>query len=49
VASGEIAAQILAGGAALWGFTDEDFAKADAAMERLRGRRQDTAEPAGVR
>jgi predicted TIM-barrel fold metal-dependent hydrolase len=45
----EIAAQILAGGAALWGFTDEDFAKADAAMERLRGRRQDTAEPAGVR
>jgi hypothetical protein len=45
----EITAQILAGGAALWGFTDEDFAKADAAMERLRGRRQDTAEPAGVR
>ena len=34
----DIAAQILAGGAALWGFTEEHFAKADAAMERFQQR-----------
>jgi predicted TIM-barrel fold metal-dependent hydrolase len=45
----EIAAQILAGGASLWGFTDADFAKADAAMQRFEARSQQTAEPAAVR
>lgn len=39
----EMAAQILAGGAGLWGFSAEDFKKADAAMERFR-RRQGSGE-----
>jgi predicted TIM-barrel fold metal-dependent hydrolase len=34
-ASREVAAQILGGGAALWGFTAEDFARADAARKTL--------------
>jgi uncharacterized protein len=44
--SRDTAAQILAGGAALWGFGDEDFEKADAAMGRLPHSRQASAEPA---
>ena len=34
----EIAAQIFLGGAHLYGFTDDDFAKADAAATRNAGR-----------
>jgi predicted TIM-barrel fold metal-dependent hydrolase len=47
--SRETAAQILAGGAALWGFGDEDFAQADAAMARFRQTRQRPAEQAIAR
>jgi hypothetical protein len=43
--SRDTAAQILAGGAALWGFDDEDFEKADAAMARFQYTRQASAEP----
>jgi predicted TIM-barrel fold metal-dependent hydrolase len=43
----EMAAQILLGGAGLYGFGDEDFAKADAAMERFRSSRG-TRQPVGV-
>jgi hypothetical protein len=32
----EIAAQIFMGGASLYGFTDADFAKADAAAKRMK-------------
>src|SRR5947199_1110731 len=41
----DVAAQILVGGAALWGFTADDFARADAAMERFQQR---VAEPVGA-
>lgn len=43
----EMAAQILSGGAGLWGFTEEDFKKADAAIEGFR-RRQGSAQPAAA-
>jgi len=45
----DMAADILAGGAGLWGFTEEDFRKADAAMARFRRDRQGIAEPAAAR
>ena len=43
-ASREVAAQILLGGAGLYGFTDAHFAKADEAMKRFKSRRG-SAEP----
>ena len=42
--SRETAAQILAGGAALWHFTGEDYRKADLAMDRFRQERSGVAE-----
>ena len=40
----EMAAQILLGGAGLWNFSESDFQKADAAMERFT-RSHGVAEP----
>ncbi len=45
----DMAADILAGGAGLWSFTEEDFRKADAAMARFRRDRQGIVEPAVAR
>jgi predicted TIM-barrel fold metal-dependent hydrolase len=46
--SRETAAQIFLGGAGLWGFGEEDFRRADAAMERFKLRqRADQPTPAG--
>ena len=39
-----MAAQILLGGAGLWGFSESDFQKSDAAMERF-SRSHGVAEP----
>jgi uncharacterized protein len=47
-ASRETAAQILSGGAGLWAFGDEHFARADTAMERFRQGHRAVAEPAAV-
>ena len=46
--SRETAAQILLGGAALWGFTDDDFGKATVAMERFRAGHRHAAEAVGA-
>ncbi len=45
----DMAAQILAGGAGLWAFGDDDFQKADTAMERFRQSRRDPAPAAAAR
>ncbi|HEX3247308.1 MAG TPA: amidohydrolase family protein [Chloroflexota bacterium] len=47
-ATRETAAQILFGGAGLWGFNDEDFVRADAAMERFEKEHAASREPATV-
>jgi uncharacterized protein len=46
-ASRETASQILAGGAGLWGFGEDDLRKADAAMQQFR-QRSGRAEPVPV-
>jgi predicted TIM-barrel fold metal-dependent hydrolase len=46
-ASRETAAQILSGGAGLWAFSDDHFARADAAMERFQQSHR-TGEPVAV-
>jgi hypothetical protein len=43
----DIAAQIFLGGAGLWGVTEADFRRADAAMERFQ-QRQGSAQPAAA-
>ncbi len=47
--SRETAAQILLGGASLWGFSDDDFRKADAAMERFKASYPHAAGPVAAR
>ena len=45
----EIAAQILMGGASLYGFNDQHFKKADAAAATVAGKRAEAAPPSARR